>query len=218
MPYYGVKNGHNKGVYSTWDECKQQTNGFKGAVFKKFNTFEEADEFVSGSKVIITNNLELDKIIYVDGGFNKRTGDSAWASVVNGYSNDLIPHAYHYGLLENMEIKEVDLPKGKRWIIISKFDGVYHQNNGAELLALVVGLRLAIFITKNLSFVKTVFSDSQVVLYWSIRLKDESAATFCPRKVAYINELINLRKEYESLGGTVEKVDGGSNPADLGYH
>lgn len=228
MPYsyYAVKKGVNPGIYGSWPECSQQTQGFKGALYKGFNTFEDAQKFISGENVTVEKMMEKsqqllydsDKIIYVDGGFNRHTGKEAWGSVVNGYGSDLIPYAYHQNLLTDMEIKEVSLPKGKRWIMIAKFEGVYHQNNGAELLSLIVGLRLAIFLNRNNFPVKIVYSDSQVVLYWSIRLKDESAATFDPRKVSYIHELIRLRREFESLGGTVDKVDGDSNPADLGYH
>lgn len=230
MVYYAVKKGINIGIYSSWSECQQQTSGFKGAIFKKFDTFEEASEFISGKSIscikdineiiptIQHNMINIDKIIYVDGGFNKVTGDSAWGSVVNGYSFDLIPYAYSQGIVNDMELKEVQLPKGKRVIIVSKFNGVHHQNNGAELLALVVGLRIAINLIKNNIPVSTIYSDSQVVLYWSIRLKNESAATFDPRKVSYIHELIYLRRTFESMGGKVEKVDGDKNPADLGWH
>lgn len=227
MPYYAVKKGHNVGIYSTWGECEQQTKGYKNAVFRKFDTTEEAHEFINGtlnssSKVnniaIDISSLDPSKTIYVDGAFNKKTGNDAWGSVVNGYSCDLIRWACSQGLLQDMEVKEVTLPKGKRWIIVAKFERVTHQNNGAELLALIAGLRMAIHLIKNNVPITTVLSDSELVLFWSIRLKDESAATFDPRKVYYIHELIKLRKEYESYGGKVEKVNGDFNPADLGYH
>ena len=37
------------GVYRSWDECKQQTDGLKGAVFKGFATLSEAQAFVQGT-------------------------------------------------------------------------------------------------------------------------------------------------------------------------
>lgn len=213
--FYAVNKGHKTGVYGSWDECNQQVTGYKGAVFKKFSTFEEAENFVNGTKKI---KADPGRTIYVDGGFNKHTGSEAWGSVVNGYGRDLVEYAYHNGLIQDIEVKYVDLPVGRRMILVAKFEGVQHQNNGAELLALVIGLRIAIFLVKNNIPVDTVLSDSQVILYWSIRLKDDSAATFDPRKVSYIHELINLRREFESMNGKVDKVDGGENLADLGYH
>jgi ribonuclease HI len=39
------------GVYSTWDECQQQTKGVRGAKFQKFTTHEAAAAFVAGGGV-----------------------------------------------------------------------------------------------------------------------------------------------------------------------
>jgi hypothetical protein len=36
--------------------------------------------------------------------------------------------------------------------------------------------------------------------------------------VILIRETAALRDEFEKDGGKIEKIDGGSNPADLGYH
>lgn len=43
--YYVVKRGHKPGIYKTWLECKAATDGFKSPVFKKFASFDEANEF-----------------------------------------------------------------------------------------------------------------------------------------------------------------------------
>ena len=40
--FYSVFLGKKKGIYYTWDECKQQVTGYKGAKFKKFKVLEEA--------------------------------------------------------------------------------------------------------------------------------------------------------------------------------
>lgn len=42
--YYTVWTGHKPGVYSSWDECRAQVVGFKGARFKSFATREEAEQ------------------------------------------------------------------------------------------------------------------------------------------------------------------------------
>ncbi|CAJ0947369.1 unnamed protein product, partial [Mesorhabditis belari] len=46
--FYAVARGHKSGVFSTWAECKEQTDGFRGAKFKKFDNKEEAELFASG--------------------------------------------------------------------------------------------------------------------------------------------------------------------------
>lgn len=43
--YYAVNQGHEPGVYRTWSECEKNVKGFKGARFKKFSSFEEAEAF-----------------------------------------------------------------------------------------------------------------------------------------------------------------------------
>ena len=36
MKYYAVKVGRVSGIYSSWDECKAQVDGYVGAIFKSF--------------------------------------------------------------------------------------------------------------------------------------------------------------------------------------
>ena len=43
--YYAVQNGRSEGVYSSWDDCKQQVSGYGGAVYKKFDSYEAANSF-----------------------------------------------------------------------------------------------------------------------------------------------------------------------------
>ena len=42
--YYVVWIGLNPGIYNTWEECKNQVEGWKGAVYKGFKTKEQAEE------------------------------------------------------------------------------------------------------------------------------------------------------------------------------
>jgi ribonuclease HI len=46
--YYAVKFGRKIGIYSTWEECKQQITGYPKAVYKKFNNAEQAKAFLNG--------------------------------------------------------------------------------------------------------------------------------------------------------------------------
>ncbi len=40
--FYAVKNGRKIGIFLTWNECKEQIDGFSSAVYKSFPTREEA--------------------------------------------------------------------------------------------------------------------------------------------------------------------------------
>ena len=45
--YYAVAKGRKVGIFSTWDECNKQVNKYKGAIFKKFDTEDDANMFIS---------------------------------------------------------------------------------------------------------------------------------------------------------------------------
>ncbi|GAB4319075.1 MAG: ribonuclease H family protein [Bacteroidales bacterium] len=42
MKYYVVWVGQNPGIYTSWDECRQQIHNFNGAKYKSFSDSEEA--------------------------------------------------------------------------------------------------------------------------------------------------------------------------------
>ena len=162
-------------------------------------------------------NFDKYMTIFVDGGFNRITKPNAYGSVTNFTGQDLI--LYNKELLRDMNIIHVNLPVGDRDVIVSYFNGVTQQNNGAELLAAIAGLRIALYYNVNGVPVRHIASDSKLIVEsWSIRIKSESEATFCQRKVAYIKELIWLRQKFESIGGRIEKIDADGplgNPADV---
>lgn len=84
-------------------------------------------------------------------------------------------------------------------------------NNYGELLACKKGLEIAI--KKD---VKRLFSDSKLVVeYWS---KGHIKYEVGEETVNLAQEVKLLRKKFESQGGRISLVSGGSNPADLGFH
>jgi ribonuclease HI len=44
--FYAVGKGRVPGIYNTWEECKSQVQKFQGAKYKKFETEQEATDFV----------------------------------------------------------------------------------------------------------------------------------------------------------------------------
>lgn len=161
----------------------------------------------------------LQSPIYTDGAFFPDTGEYAWGTVTDDLGNDLL--AGHLQLLKDMDIKKVNTPKGERHVIMAKFTDVKkNQNNGAELLALVAGLRIALANPR----VTVVSSDSDLLVkWWSVgHIKPTTAAKMDPTKKQYINELTSLRANFESSGPKGQKrllhIPGDKNPADLGFH
>ncbi len=73
--YYAVKEGREIGVYETWGECEAQVKGYSGAVYKKFPTYEEAENFVYNiernvEEKDMSSIKENEAIAYVDGSFD----------------------------------------------------------------------------------------------------------------------------------------------------
>ncbi|ESZ95707.1 hypothetical protein SBOR_3927 [Sclerotinia borealis F-4128] len=46
--YYAVRKGFKTGVFTNWDDCKEQITGFAGAMYKSFSTASDAQAFVAG--------------------------------------------------------------------------------------------------------------------------------------------------------------------------
>eukprot|EP01023_Acetabularia_acetabulum_P015687 TRINITY_DN1767_c0_g2_i3.p1 TRINITY_DN1767_c0_g2~~TRINITY_DN1767_c0_g2_i3.p1 ORF type:complete len:634 (-),score=76.73 TRINITY_DN1767_c0_g2_i3:50-1864(-) len=56
--FYAVAVGRNPGIYETWGECKDQTDRYSGAVFKKFPTLEAAQDFMYQNGAGILKNQQ----------------------------------------------------------------------------------------------------------------------------------------------------------------
>lgn len=83
--FYAVRVGRKTGVFNTWDECKEQVNGFYGAKYKSFFTLAEAEAFVRGEdapKPVIQINPGI--VAFVDGSY--MVGNYSWGFAV--YDNE----------------------------------------------------------------------------------------------------------------------------------
>ncbi len=88
--FYAVRVGKTPGIYKTWPECQANTSGYSGAVFKGFETLEEAKAFMGDSvasspiksvekaPVSQDHTLGVDNLpkvyAFTDGSFNVSTG------------------------------------------------------------------------------------------------------------------------------------------------
>jgi ribonuclease HI len=52
MNFYAVVNGRQIGVFLNWAECKESVLGYGGAIYKKFDTREKAEEFIETRGII----------------------------------------------------------------------------------------------------------------------------------------------------------------------
>ena len=149
--FYVVWKGRETGVFSSWEDCKAQTNGFDGAVFKSFESkalaeqaFHDSSSHYIGKNKKVVSSLSkealaligepIEDAIAVDGAWNTNTGVVEYQGVYLKTYEVL----FHVGPLD---------------------DGT---NNIVEFLAIVHALALS----KQWHWKIPIYSDSRIALGW----------------------------------------------------
>ena len=122
--FYAVKKGKKTGIFSTWDECKEQVTGFKGAVYKSFKTLSEAEAFLERNEEKIENIEEVDGVYaYIDGSFDRVSGIyGSGVVIVDGDEKYEYKHAGNredYAQLHNVA-GELEAAKFVMWYVVDK--------------------------------------------------------------------------------------------------
>jgi len=167
------------------------------------------------------------RLLYSDGAFNKKTTPFAWASVVDSTYHDLIQEHKDAPWIRDVVIRRHKLGPyiakecmdKERDVIQVQFDDVKtNQNNGAELVALLIALRIAEHVYSNQ--IVHIYCDSEILVNaWSKgRVGLETKLNMDPMKYQYILECAALRRRLESRKGKVLWICGDDNKADLGFH
>jgi ribonuclease HI len=157
MYFYAVRFGKIPGVYTCWNECRKQVIGYKGAIYKKFNNKESAEEFYNNkSKTYnikqplrtlkrtktIKKNIHKDPnalYIFTDG-----------SSINNGSKNSTSGFGIYIPEPETMCLKiSSKLPNGK-------------TNNYAELKAILKALK--ILDRKDIQILKKIKKDKVIIV------------------------------------------------------
>lgn len=86
--FYAVRKGKSPGIYRTWDQCKSQVHGFKGAQYKSFTTEEEAQAYMdnlSPSELVGLDEIGANELIaYVDGSYNQADSSFSYGVFLQG--------------------------------------------------------------------------------------------------------------------------------------
>jgi len=122
--FYAVRKGKKTGIFSTWDECKEQVTGYKGAIYKSFKTLEEAEEFVKGNEEKIENVEAVDGVYaYIDGSFDRVNGIyGSGVVIVDGNESYEYKHAGNredYAQLHNVA-GELEAAKYVMWYAVDR--------------------------------------------------------------------------------------------------
>jgi ribonuclease HI len=138
MTFYAVANGRTIGIFLNWNDCNNSVKKYKNALYKKFNTKEEADNFIKvNEKNIddINNNIQNHNIIsFFDNIIvNSKDDNSVFnpdyyvytdgACSNNGKDNALAGIGIFFGINDNRNISK-------------KIEGK-QTNNTAELSAII---------------------------------------------------------------------------------
>ena len=152
--FYVVWRGRKPGVYDSWDDCKQQVEGFGEAAYKAYATLEDAEEaFWRGKE-------EAQPAQAVAGQDDKTSGTPLPAAAPRPYDEDAIAvDAACSGNPGPMEYRGVDLRSGQELFHLGPMHGT---NNIGEFLAIVHALALL----KKQGVKRTVYSDSRNALIW----------------------------------------------------
>lgn len=193
---YSVPSIGAQGITDNWDECKNIVSGKYDARYKGFKTRKEAEEWLdAGAQYAVKVKKENKPGIYFDAGTGR--GQGVEISVTDEHGKDL---------LAKVVAAEYINKHGKHLLTPDK------TNNYGELLACNYALELAMQ-----EGVTDIFGDSKIIIdYWSKgRIKVEGIA---PETRALAFAVKKLRDTFEKEGGTVHRVSGDDNPADLGFH
>ncbi|MCX7954548.1 MAG: ribonuclease H family protein [Bacteroidales bacterium] len=134
--YYVVWEGKNPGIYETWDECKKQIEGYKGAKYKSFKTLDQAKEAFCNPH--LANSKPLDYPLYgicVDASYSTKTKEMEYRGILLHEKNKLL---FSQGGYKNA------------------------TNNIGEFIAIVHALALC----KKNNWNYPIYSDSKTAISW----------------------------------------------------
>ena len=146
--YYVVWKGVSPGIYTSWTDCQLQIKGYDGALYKSFETMEEAE-----------HALASPAHHYV-GAQNSKSKTPSFKALPENFDMKCVAvDAACSGNPGPMEYRGVYLLNGQQ---IFHFGPVYGTNNIGEFLAIVHALALM----KQKGITMTIYSDSRNALNW----------------------------------------------------
>ncbi len=174
-----VWKGKKPGIYESWDDCKAQIEGYKGAQYKSFQDFSEAKKAFNSNYLEYKGSSKGKKELSVEE--RLRIGEPNYHSIsVDAASS---------GNPGKMEYQGVDTKTKK--VLFKQGPYTEGTNNIGEFLALVHGLA---FLKQNKSN-RIIYSDSRIAIGW-VRKKKCGTKLKKNQKNAKLFELIKRAEEW----------------------
>ncbi|TFG75893.1 MAG: ribonuclease H [Flavobacteriales bacterium] len=148
--FYTVWKGKRPGIYTEWSDCKAAIEGFKGAQYKSFSTFEVAKKAYNGN--------------YEDYKGKKKGASTLTQSEILKYGipnyHSISVDAASSGNPGIMEYQGVDTKTGK--LLFKQGPFAQGTNNIGEFLAIVHGLAYL----KERNSDRVIYTDSRTAMSW----------------------------------------------------
>ena len=200
--FYVVWRGFQPGIYTKWDDCKAQVEGYEGAQYKSFETKSEAEHaFQNAYHNFISQSTKKEKI------------NSKLSHHID--KNSICVDAACSGNPGLMEYRGVDTYSGRELF----HKGPYRNgtNNIGEFLALTHGIA---YLTKS-NQQKIIYTDSMTALAW-VRQKKAKTKLEINDQNKELFEIIHRAEQY--LQNNAHNIDirkweteiWGEIPADFG--
>lgn len=155
VKYYAVKNGRNEGVYTSWNECKAQVDGYSDAIYKAFKTKEDAEYFLKSECCPISNNSNEIKPVQLNA---KISGvkEIVVAYIDGSYSEESQKYSYGCVLITNKIIELSGIGDNQ--------EAVGMRNVAGELLGAMCAIKWAV----DNKFLKiTIYHDYEGIAKWA---------------------------------------------------
>jgi ribonuclease HI len=174
--YYAIVRGKKTGIYTSWTEAGPLVQNFSGALYKKFQTRGEAEQFIQKSTALSSNDVIheeslFDKtVIYTDGSYENNEGGGYGIVILASDGNHYEAHGRVPSNIVPLECKQES------------------SNNIAELYAINVALSLI---------------EGNVILYSDSRYAIDSLTTYIhawKKKVKNIPNGELIQETYNKIG------------------
>lgn len=161
--YYVVWQGKKPGIYTDWDECKEQVKGVQGAQYKGFDSMAEAEAAIKlpYNRVVVQNtrsnqNTQSNPILVIDeNGMTTINPDTENPPILDALAVD----AACSGNPGVMEYQGIYIPTRTR---VFHYRAEKGTNNIGEFLAIVHGLSYL----KKHHLNQIIYSDSANAISW----------------------------------------------------
>lgn len=198
--YYVVWKGRKTGIFTTWNECKEQIHEFEDAQYKSFTTQNEAENaFKKAYKPEYISQPKQNKIVFGTKPIKDSIAvDAAWSTATL-----------------KMEYQGVYVATGKLLFHQGPFNDA--TNNIGEFLAIVHALAMC----KKEKLIQPIYSDSKTAIAWIKKKKANTKLEQTPKN-ENLFEIIERAEKWLSQNTYTNKIlkwetkIWGEIPADFG--